>query len=147
MTKVVAKNRRARYDYQITDTVEAGLQLSGQEAKSCRQGQVNLAGAYVSLHGGTPLLKSASIAPYKFASNLDSYNPNQDRRLLLKKIEIERIQAALDEKGVSVIPLEVRAGKYIKVLLGLGKGQKRIDKRQTKKEKDVKRRLKQGREI
>jgi SsrA-binding protein len=144
--KVLAKNRRAHYDYSIYDTLEAGILLTGQEVKSCRAGNVNLAGAYVSLQGGHPLLKSATIAQYKFASNTEAYQPGRDRQLLLKKTEIARVQSALDEKGVSVIPLEFHAGKHIKVLLGLGKGQKRIDKRQKKKEKEVKRRLKKGEE-
>lgn len=144
--KVIAKNRRARFDYDIVDTVEAGIQLTGQEVKSCRQGHINLSGAYVSLLGGKPVLKSCTIAPYSFASNIDAYEPGRERLLLLQKKEILRIQAALDEKGVSVIPLEVRAGKYIKVVLGLGKGQKRIDKRHKIKEKDISRRIKQGNE-
>ena len=144
MTKIVAKKRRARYDYEITDTVEAGIKLTGQEAKSCRDGSISLAGAYVSLNSGKPILKSANIAKYKFASNIENYNPGRDRILLLKKREAERIESALAEKGVSLIPLEVRAGKYIKVLLGFGKGQKRIDKRKNIKEKDIKRRLKKG---
>lgn len=142
--KTVAKNRRARFDYDIVDTVEAGLQLTGQEVKSCRMGHVNLSGAYVSMLGGKPVLKSATIAPYKFASDIDDYEPGRERLLLMHKKEIERIQSALAEKGVSVIPLEVRAGHHIKILLGLGKGQKRIDKRRNIKEKDIKRRLKQG---
>ena len=144
--KVVAKNRRARYDYDIVDTFEAGIMLTGQEAKSCRAGNVNLSGAYVSLLHKKPVLKSMNIAPYAFASNLENYQPGRDRPLLLKKREMDRIQSALDEQGVSVIPLEVKAGKYIKVVLGLGKGQKKIDKRQKKKEKDIGRRLKEGRE-
>lgn len=142
--KTVAKNRRARFDYNIVDTFEAGIQLSGQEVKSCRLGNVNLSGSYVSFLHNKPVLKSATIALYTFASNIESYEPGRDRLLLLHKRELEKIQSALDEKGVAVIPLEVRAGKHIKILLGLGKGQKRIDKRQKIKEKDVKRRLKQG---
>ncbi len=144
MPKTVANNRRARHDYDIVDTVEAGILLSGPEVKSCRQGNVHLGGSYVSLHTGTPVLKSASIAPYQYASNQEGYDPNQDRQLLLKKADIERLESALAEKGVALIPLEVRAGKYIKVLLGLGKGRKTIDKRQRIKEKDVARRLKRG---
>jgi SsrA-binding protein len=144
MTKIVSKNRRARYDYEIIDTVEAGIMLTGQEVKSCRGGNISLAGSYVSMVGGKPVLKSASIAPYKFASNLESYNTGRDRQLLLKKKEMQRIESSLAEKGVSLIPLEVRSGKYIKILLGLGKGQKRIDKRRKIKEKDIKRKLKKG---
>lgn len=144
--KVVAKNRRARYDYEITDTVESGVVLTGQEVKSCRNGHINLAGAYVSFLDGKAVLKNASITPYRFASGLENYNPNRDRPLLLSKRDIARLQSALDEKGVSLVPLEVRAGKYIKILLGLGRGQKRYDKRQKIRDKDMKRKLKRGEE-
>ena len=142
--KVTARNRKARYDYEILDTVEAGIQLSGQEAKSCRLGHVNLAGAYVSLLSERPVLKNASISAYAYASGLENYDPNQDRPLLLKKKEIAKLEKSLQEKGISVVPMEVRAGRRITVLLGIGKGQKRIDKRQKIKEKDVKKRLKKG---
>lgn len=145
--KIVAQNRRARHDYEITDTLEAGIRLTGQEVKSCRMGNVNLGGAYVSLVTGKPMLKGMSIARYNNASGLENYDPGHDRLLLMSKREIEKLTSALAEKGVSLIPLEVQAGKYIKVLLGLGRGKKSYDKRQSKKEKDIKRRLKRGEEI
>lgn len=145
--KTVAKNRRARFDYEITDTVVAGIILSGQEAKSCRAGHVDLSGSYVSFHGGTPTLKHVKIRPYQFASGLDDYDPGRDRKLLLKKPEAEKLQVASEQKGVSIIPLEVQAGKFIKVMLGLAKGKKTIDKRKVIKERDVERRLRQGREV
>lgn len=144
--KVVAQNRRARFDYEIVDTIEAGIQLTGQEAKSCRMGHVNMAGAYVSFLKGRPVLKNATIAKYTFASGIDDYEPMRDRPLLLSKKDIARLDAASAEKGVTIVPLEVRAGKFIKVLLGLGKGKKRIDKRQKIKERDVAKRLKKGQE-
>ncbi|MFA6259317.1 MAG: SsrA-binding protein SmpB [Candidatus Peribacteraceae bacterium] len=144
--KVVAQNRRARYDYEIVDTVEAGIMLTGQEVKSCRMGNVNLGGAYVSLLTGDPILKNANIAPYAFASGQTEYEPGRDRRLLLKKSEVRKLQAALAEQGVSLVPLEVRAGRHIKVVLGLGKGRKRIDKRQRIKERDMKRKIQKGQE-
>lgn len=145
--KVVAQNRRARFDYQIEDTFEAGLVLEGHEVKSCRAGQVHLAGSYVSLLSNVPLLRSAKISKYAHASGLENYDPGRERKLLLKKNDIKRLTTALQEKGVSLIPLEVRAGKHIKVLLGLGKGKKRYDKRQSIKDRDVKKRIKQGEEI
>lgn len=144
--QIVAQNRRARYDFEITDTVEAGIMLTGQEVKSCRARHVNLAGAYVSFLGGNAVLKSMKISPYSYASGLESYDPGQDRKLLLKKKDMQRLQSALNEKGVALIPLEVRAGKYIKVLLGLGKGKKRHDKRQKIKEREQERKAKKGEE-
>lgn len=145
--KTVAQNRRARHDYEITDTVEAGIVLHGQEVKSCRAGNANLSGAYVSLATGKPVLKGMTIAKYAYASNVDGYEPGRDRELLLKKSEVEKLQSHLQEKGVSLIPLEVRAGRHIKIVLGLGRGKKKYDKRQNKKKKDIERRLREGREV
>lgn len=145
--KVVAANRRARYDYDILETVEAGILLTGQEVKSCRGGHVNLAGAYVSFLGGRPLLKHAKIAPYTYALPLPSYDPGRDRELLLGKQEAGKLAATIAEKGMALVPLEVRAGKFIKVLLGVARGRKRIDKRQRIKERGMERKLREGREI
>ncbi len=144
--KTVAQNRRARFDYEITDTVEAGIQLSGQEVKSCRLGQVSLAGSYVSFMSGKPVIKAMKISPYAYASGLEGYDPGHDRILLIKKSEIERLQSASNEKGMTVVPLEVHAGKFIKVLIGIGKGRKRLDKRQRIKERETGRRMRMGRE-
>ncbi len=142
--KIVAQNRRARFDYEILDTVEAGLVLTGQEVKSCRLGQVSLAGSYVSFHSGKPILKAMKISPYAYASGLEGYDPGHDRGLLMKKSQIAKLQAASAEKGMSTIPLEVHADKFIKVLIGIGRGRKRIDKRQRIKEREVGRRLRTG---
>ncbi len=144
--KIVAQNRRARFDYEITDTVEAGIVLSGQEVKSARLGHINLAGSYVSFLHGKPVLKQAKISPYAYASGLENYDPGHDRHLLLKKTELVRLEASQAEKGISIIPLEVTAGKFIKVVLGLAKGRKKFDKRQRIKERDVGRRMRRGEE-
>lgn len=144
--KIVAQNRRARFDYEIVETIEAGLILTGQEVKSCRLGQVSLAGAYVSFLGGKPLIKHAKISAYKFASGLDDYDPGRDRPLLIRKSEMARLLSASAEKGMAIIPLEIHAGKYIKVLIGLGKGRKRLDKRQKIKERDMDRRMRTGKD-
>ena len=142
--KVVTVNRKARYDYEILDEVEAGIILSGQEVKSVRAGNINLSGAYVSFLGGDIVLKNASIAPYAYASDLEGYDPGQDRKLLLKKEQGKKLRAYAEQKGVTVIPLEVRAGRFVKVLLGAGRGRKRYDKRHRIREKEVKRRLHRG---
>ncbi len=141
--KTVAQNRRARFEYAISETLLAGMLLSGPEVKSCRAGHVDLSGAYVSFLGSAPVLKHLTIAPYRFALP-DAFDPKRDRTLLLSKREIERLQSASGEKGVSIIPLEVQAGRHIKVLLGIGRGRKTIDKRQRIKEKDVEKRLRRG---
>ena len=145
--KTVASNRRARYDYEIVDTFEAGILLSGQEVKSCRQGNINLAGSYVSLLDGKPVLKNASIAPYAYASGLENYNPKQDRTLLLTKKEIQKLETLLKEKGVTLVPLAMTSSRFLKVTLGLGKGKKRLDKRQHIKKREMDRKMRRGSEI
>jgi len=140
--KVVAQNRRARFDFEILDTVEAGLMLTGPEAKSCREGHINLAGAYVSFFGGKPVLKNASVAPYRFASRV-AHEERRDRLLLLKTTEIHKLLIQSADKGMAIVPLEVHVGRFVKVLLGLGRGRKKTDKRQHIKEREVARSLKQ----
>lgn len=145
--KVVAQNRRAKFDYEILETVEAGIQLTGQEVKSSRLGQISLAGSYVSLRSGTALIKQMKISPYKYAGELKDYDPGRDRPLLLRKKEMTKLQAYESEKGVTIIPLEVHAGRFIKLLLGIGRGRKKLDKRQKIKEREVERRLQKGEEM
>jgi SsrA-binding protein len=145
--KVVAKNRRARFDYEILETVEAGIVLTGQEVKSARGGGMNLSGAYVSFLGGKPVLKQAKILPYKYASGLESYDPGCDRPLLLRKSEANRLLGKAAEKGLTVLPLEVRSGRTVKVLLGVGRGRKKGDKRARIREREVLRRLRRGEEV
>ncbi len=145
--KTVAQNRRAKFDYEILETVEAGIMLTGPEVKSCRMGQVSLLGSYVSFFGGKPVLKQAKISLYKYSGPMPDYDPGHDRELLLRKNQAAKLEAAQAEKGISIVPLEVQAGKFIKVLIGIGRGRKRIDKRQRIKERDVKRRVREGREV
>lgn len=140
--KVVAQNRRARFDFEILETLEAGLMLTGPEVKSCRMGHINLMGSYVSFREGKPVLKNATISPYRFAAHVP-HEEKRDRPLLLKTSEIRKILARSEEKGLTVVPLEIRAGKFIKVLLGVGRGRKRIDKRQRIREREVARKLRQ----
>lgn len=140
--KVVAENRRARFDFDILETVEAGMQLTGPEAKSCRAGHVNLAGAYVSFREGRALLKNASISAYAFAASLP-HEEKRERLLLLKAAELRKLAARSEEKGLAVVPLAIHAGRYVKILLGIGRGRKKTDKRQRIREREVARKLKQ----
>lgn len=143
--KVVASNRRAKFDYELIETVEAGVVLTGGEVKSCRMGHIDLRGSYISFRAGVPILRQVNIQPYRFASNV-SEAPDRDRVLLLSKHEIEKLAAMSDQQGVTVIPIEVRAGKHIKIVLAAAKGRKTIDKRRKIKEKDITRRLRRGEE-
>lgn len=144
--KVVASNRRARFDYEILETLEAGLVLTGPEVKSCRLGLVHLAGSYISFLGQTPVLRQATISKYPFTTDTD-YAPTRDRPLLLKKKEAEKLRAAIAEKGITVIPLEIRSGPFIKILLAISRGRKKGDKRRVIREREVGRRIREGREI
>ncbi len=144
--KLVAQNRRARFDYDILATFEAGIVLKGWEVKSCRGGHVNLAGSYVSFHGGVPVLKNAKIAPYAFAVKPSLDEIQRDRPLLLRASELTKLESAAGEKGNTVVPLQMRAGRFIKVTLGVGRGRKKLDKRQRIKEREIGRKLREGKE-
>lgn len=145
--KIVAQNRRARFDYEIVETLEAGLVLTGSEVKACRAGRASLAGSYVTFRGGSPLLKNAKITKYDKTGSDVLHEEGRDRPLLLKRTELEKLERSTEEKGMTLIPLELRAGKFIKVLLGVARGRKKGDKRQAIKERESKRRLREGREV
>lgn len=144
--KIVAQNRRARFDYEIVETIEAGMILTGPEVKSCREGHCSLAGAYVILQKGKAILRGVTIARYRYAAGSEMYAPARERELLLNRTELERLSSAVDQKGMTLVPLEVRAGRYIKILIGLGRGKKKFDKRSTIKKREVERKLREGRE-
>ena len=103
--KNVAENKKARFDYEILETFEAGVHLSGQETKAAKAGAVSLPGSFVTFHNGNALLTNAHISPYKFAGPLPNYDPTQSRRLLLRKKEIRYLQGKLNEKGLTIVPL------------------------------------------
>ncbi len=135
-----AKNKKALFDYDILDTLEAGLVLSGAEVKSVRNGQINLKGAFVTFHKNEALLTNAHISKYKNAGNLDSYDPTKSRKLLLKAKQIAYLQGKSQEKGLTIVPLSVYTkGRRIKVEIGVGKGKKKYDKKETKKRRDIER--------
>jgi SsrA-binding protein len=136
----LASNRKAFHTYSIEDTFEAGLALTGHEVKSIRNGQVSLNGAYVSIRGGEAYLKNAYIAKYKQAGTLEGHDENRERKLLLRKVEILKLVTRLNEKGATLVPLEIYTKKrLIKLKFALAKGKKQFDKRETIKKKETKR--------
>ncbi len=139
--KTITTNRRARHDYQITETYEAGLVLTGSEVKSLRNGNANLKDAYVVFRDGEAWLVGAHIAPYSFSRD-GGHEPERQRKLLLHKGEIERMAAKVAERGLTVVPLSLyfKEGRA-KLEVGLGRGKSRYDKRQTLKEKEQKREM------
>ena len=141
----LADNKKARFDYQILETFEAGLVLSGQEVKSTKSGHLNLKGAYVTFHGGNPYLLNAHISKYPNAGPLPDYDPTQNRRLLLKKREISYLQGKLGEKGLTIVPLSVYTSRHlIKVSIGLAKGKQLHDKRESIKKRELDREVKRS---
>jgi SsrA-binding protein len=139
--KVFADNRRARFDYDIKDTFDAGLVLTGAEVKSVKGGNVSLAGAYVSVMPNGASLINCHIGPYKYAPN-EKYNPTQSRKLLLNKAEINQMLGK--EKGLTIIPLEIYQGRrgLLKIKIGLGKARKKTDKREYLKKRDAQKEIK-----
>ncbi|MFC1617746.1 SsrA-binding protein SmpB [Patescibacteria group bacterium] len=145
MGKILAKNKRAYFDYTILDKTEAGLVLAGHEVKSIREGNVNLKGAYVTLKDqpGNRLpeayLINAHISLYSKAS-LEDYDPTRSRKILLKKSEISQLLGKRQEKGLTMVPLTMysKRGK-IKLTVGLGRVKKKQDKRQDIKKREDKR--------
>ena len=133
----VAVNRRARFDYEIEDTFEAGLQLTGTEVKSLRQGRANIAEAYVSPEKGEVYLINADIPPYE-GGNRFNHEPRRPRKLLLHKKEINKLAGAVQKEGRTIAPLRLYFNKrgIAKLQIGLAKGKKTVDKRQTIKERD-----------
>lgn len=137
--RTIATNRRARHDYAIEDTWEAGLVLHGSEVKSLREGRLSWADAHVAPRGGELWLVDLHINDYPFANRLN-HEPRRPRKLLLHRREIERITARIEEKGQSAIPLQFYLlNGRIKMELGLGKGKRQYDKRHDQRERDAKR--------
>lgn len=143
--KLVAENRKARFDYTIVDTIEAGLELKGSEVKSLRTHGIQLKDSYVVLKNGEAFLQGAHIAPY-LASSYLNHEPERLRKLLLSAVEIDRIERSMAEKGFTCVPLKVYfKGRWAKAEIGLVKGKRAGDKRESIKTRDVERELRRAR--
>jgi len=140
MSKPYAYNRRARYDYEIQETLEAGIALKGYEVKAIKTGRCSLKGSFVVLKNERPYLLNASIPPYQPKNTPKNYDPNQNRQLLLNKKEIIRLIGKSKERGLTLVPIKMynKKGK-IKIEIGIGRGKKKIDKREKLKKRDMKR--------
>ena len=135
--QVVATNRRARFDYEIVDTLEAGIQLVGPEVKSLRDGRVNLGDAFGTVHRGEAWLEKMHISPYEPATRANPSDPQRRRKLLLHRREIDRLDGRIAEKGLTLIPLTVYFLRgRAKVELALARGKHRHDKRNTIRERE-----------
>ncbi|EHI75014.1 SsrA-binding protein [Streptococcus criceti] len=143
---VLAQNKKARHDYTIVDTVEAGIVLTGTEIKSVRASRIQLKDGYAQIKDGQAWLVNVHIAPFE-QGNIWNQDPERTRKLLLKKREINRLANELKGTGMTLIPLKVYIKRgFAKVLIGLAKGKHDYDKRETIKrrdqERDVKRQMK-----
>ncbi|MGK7344360.1 MAG: SsrA-binding protein SmpB [Candidatus Nitrospinota bacterium M3_3B_026] len=135
-------NRKARHDYHILETVEAGIVLIGAEVKSLREGKMNLAESYARVKRGEVWLVGANISPYAAMNTFQVYEPTRDRKLLLHKRQIKKLEAASREKGLTIVPLKVyfKRGRA-KLELGIAKGKKLYDKRETLKRRTAQREM------
>jgi SsrA-binding protein len=135
--RLIAENRRARFDYFIEERLEAGLSLEGWEVKAMRAGRAQLTEAYVYVRGSEAFLIGAHIAPLKTASTHKVADPVRTRKLLLKRSELDRLIGAVERRGYTLVPLDLHWERgRAKLELGLAKGKKQHDKRATEKERD-----------
>lgn len=141
--RLVTTNRKARHEYTILDTYEAGIVLTGTEVKSLRQGNANLSDGYAIVKGGEVWLLGMHISPYQQGS-YSNVDPVRNRKLLLHKKEIRKLISRLGEKGLTLVPLKVYfTHNVVKVLLGIGRGKKEYDKRRDIAKREVERSIRQ----
>jgi SsrA-binding protein len=137
--RLVTENRKARHDYEILETFEAGMVLTGSEVKSLRAGRANLKDSYARIDRGEAFLLNAHISPYAAASHF-GHEPERNRKLLLHRSEIDKLNGRIQERGLTVIPLKIyfKNGRA-KVLIGVGRGKKTYDKRESIKQREMRR--------
>ena len=140
--RLVAENRRARFDYAIEETIEAGLSLTGTEVKSLRLGHANLRDAHAFIRDGEIFLLNAHIAPYEHGNRMN-HEPTRSRKLLLHRREIDHLEGRVRQQGMTLVPLRIYFNERgrAKVEIGLGRGKKKYDKRQTIAERDAQRQI------
>lgn len=144
MGTIIAKNPVAKYNYTITDTFEAGIVLTGTEIKSIRTGKVNMKDTYVNIKNGEAYIYGMHISPYEFG-NIFNKDPMRNRKLLLHKKEIFKLAGMIKEKSVSLVPISMYfSGNKVKLEIGIGKGKKLYDKRETIAKRDAQRDIDRG---
>ena len=135
-TKLIAKNPNAYHNYDIKDTMEAGIELQGTEIKSIRNGKMNLKDSYAIIKNGEAFVYGMHISPYEFG-NIYNKDPLRTRKLLLHRHEINKLFGQIQQQGVSLVPISAYfKGSKVKIQLGIGKGKKLFDKREDLKRKD-----------
>ena len=146
----LAYNRRASFDYELLERYEAGLELLGTEVKSVRAGNISLKGAFITIRDEQAWLTNATIPPWQVANSPSDYDPVRSRRLLLSKNELKHLVGLKQAEGLTIVPIKVYSkGPWIKLQIAVAKGKHKYNKKQTKKERDIKRdveRLLRGKE-
>lgn len=139
--KVVAQNKKALFDYEILDRLEAGIVLSGDEVKSLRAGKVSLIGSFATMHDSQLFLINCNITPYTQAFAAKKEDATRSRKLLLKRKEINRLIGDISRKGITIVPLKIYFNdrNFAKVELGIAKHKKAASKKESIKERDIKR--------
>jgi len=141
--KYVVRNRKARHEYSIQETFEAGIELKGSEVKSLRDGKVNMSDAYALIENGQVILRNLNITPYKMSS--EAAEPTRPRRLLLHTREIRKLAIETDQKGKTLVPLSIYfKGRLAKVELAVALGRKKYDKRQAIAKAESERRIRRA---
>lgn len=140
--KVLAQNKKASHDYFIEDTYEAGMVLSGTEIKSIRLGKANISDGFCTIRNGEAFIHNVHVSPFEQGNRSNPADPTRTRKLLLKKEQIHRLLGTLKQEGYTLVPLKIyiRNG-YAKLLLGLAKGKKQYDKRETSAKRDAQREI------
>ncbi|MEO8148457.1 MAG: SsrA-binding protein SmpB [Bacteroidia bacterium] len=139
---ILVSNRKASFEYYFLGSYEAGLQLTGTEIKSVRSGEANLGDAFCIFIDGELFVKNMHISPYK-EGTYSNHEPKRERKLLLNKSELKKLQARIKEKGITIVPLKIylNENSYAKLEIALAKGKKTYDKRESLKQKDDKREM------
>ena len=140
--KILAKNREAFFNYTIEHTLEAGIVLAGHEVKSVKTGTMSLKGAHVTIRGNEAVLVNAHISAYKYSGEIPGYDPTRSRKLLLNRKEISSLIGKYKEQGMTLVPLEVYEKRgLVKIKLGIGRGKKKFDKRESIKRREADRKI------
>lgn len=141
--KPLSENRRARFDYEILETIEAGLVLKGFEVKAAKIGRMQITGSHVIIQKGAPVLIGSQISPYQAKNTPEDYDPQRIRKLLLNKREIARLVGLSRERGLTIVPLRVYTSSrgILKLECGISRGKKEHDKREKIKERETQREI------
>jgi len=142
-SNIEIKNRRASFDYEFLETFQAGIVLTGTEIKSIRAGKASLVDGFCYFSGNELYVKNMNVAEYYWASAFNRQDPKRDRKLLLTRKELSRLQRAVKEKGLTIVAVKLFINEkgYAKMIIALAKGKKEFDKRQSIKEKDLRREM------